>query len=189
MRYFTYELVAAANSWVEQSDSTQIDAEHRYRAVVEAYGLQLDLLEGRLSRSAFQFFRYGFGSKGLHDGRLLSLNIGDGLSYTPNGNSPFLINRQRAAVTIEFLNYEQDLNYVFDLRGISRLSCDLFVGAESYAKSIGDLYTCELTAAGNDKLRLGFLFASGASMVVEFRKMVFRKRRIKRNYPIGDMYA
>jgi len=25
-------------------------------------------------------------------------------------------------------------------------------------------------------------------MVVEFKKMVFRKKRIKRNYPIGDVY-
>jgi len=148
----------------------------------------LDLLEGRLSRSAFEFFRYGFGSNGLHDGRLLSLKIGDGLSYTSNGNSPFRINRQRAAITIEFLNYEQDLNYVFDLRGISRLSCDLFVEAESYAKSIGNLYTYELTEAVDNKLRLGFLFASGASIIAEFERLVFRKKRIKRSYSVGEIY-
>jgi len=156
--------------------------------MVKKYQRQLDALENRISRSAWQFFRYGFGSKSLHDGRLLSLKVGDGLNYTPTGTSPFLLNRQRTSAIIEFLNYEQDLHYVFDLRGVNHSCIDLFVEKDAYAKSVGDLYIYELTAAGKDGLRLGFLFASGASIVVDFERMVFRKKRVRRRYPVGDMY-
>lgn len=188
MRYFTYELIAAANDWITQSQTARRNAEQRLQSILKEYQRRLDALEHRVSRGAWQFFRYGFGSKSLHDGRLLSLRVGDGLTYTPNGSSPFFLNRQRASAIIEFLNYEQDLHYVFDLRGINRIFSDLFVEKESYARSVGDLYIYELTDAGNDRLRLGFLFASGASIVVEFETMVFRRKRIRRNYEIGAMY-
>jgi len=188
MRYFTYELIAAANDWIAQSKTAHRNAEKRLESVFKKYLRQLEPLERRISRSAWQFLRYGFGSKSLHDGRLLSLKVGDGLTYTPNGSSPFFLNRQHTAAIIEFLNYEQDLHYVFDFRGVSRFSGDLFVEKESYAKSLGDLYIYELTDAGKDRLRLGFLFASGGSIVVEFQRLVFRKKRIRRQYPVGNMY-
>jgi len=188
MRYFTYELIAAANEWITQTETAHRTAEKRFEAVCKSYQRQLGALEPRLSRSAWQFFRYGFGSTGLHDGRLLSLRIGDGLAYTPDGSTPFFLNRQKASAVIEFLNYEQDLHYVFDLRGVNTFSGSLFVEGDRYAKSFGDLYTHELTAAEDDRLRLGFLFASGGSIVVEFKRLVFRKHRIKRKYPIGKMY-
>jgi hypothetical protein len=188
MRYFTYDLIAAANDWIPQSVKARRNAEKRLAAVLKKYQRQLDALENRMSRSAWQFFRYGFGSRSLHDGRLLALKVGDGLNYTPTGTFPFFLNRQRTSAIIEFLNYEQDLHYVFDLRGVRHFYSDLFPEKESYAKSVGDLYTYELTASGKDGLRLGFLFASGASIVVDFERMVFRKKRVRRRYPVGDMY-
>lgn len=50
------------------------------------------------------------------------------------------------------------------------------------------VYLYEVTDAGNDRLGLGFLFASGTSVVVEFESLVFRQRRIRRSYSIGDIY-
>src|SRR5437870_3878006 len=100
MRYFTYELIAAANDWITQSETAHRTAEKRLESVFKRYQRQLDALEPRLSRSAWQFFRYGFGSRSLHDGRLLSLRIGDGLTYTPNGSTPFFLNRQHASAVI-----------------------------------------------------------------------------------------
>ena len=187
MRYFTFELIAAANDWVEQSAAATADAEARLAAVTRQYQRQLEPLESRVSREAWKFFRHGFGSESLHDARLLSLRVGDGLGFVATGKEPFFLNRRRASVIMEFLTYEQDAHFVFDLRRVSRLSCDLFVEQESYAKSIGDLYTYELTAADDD-LQLGFLFASGATIVAQFRKLVFRKRRLNRRYEVGEMY-
>ena len=188
MHYFTYDLIAAANDWITQTEAEHRTAEIQLQSVFREYLRQLDTLEPRISRRAWQFFRYGFDSKSLHDGRLLSLRVGDGLSYTPDGSSPFLLNRQRTSAIIEFLNYEQDLHYVFDLRGVNRLCADLFGEEESPIESVGDLYTYELTDAGNDKLGLGFLFASGASIVAQFERLVFRKKRVARSYEVGDMY-
>lgn len=188
MRYFTYDLIAAANDWVEQSPAEQQQAEARLTATVKEYQRQLDHLKSRVSRDAWQFFRYGFGSESLHDASLLSLQVGDGLRYIADGEQPFRINRQRTSVLVEFLNYEQTAHYSFDLRQVKRLTCDLFVDDESYAKNIGDLYTYELTAVGGD-LQLGLLFASGATIVTQLGKLVFRKKRLKRKYEADEMYA
>lgn len=188
MRYFTFELLAAANDWVEQSEAEQKEAEARFAKAGREYWQQLEGLESRISRAAWKFFRYGFNSESLHDARLLSLRVGDGLGFIANGEKPFRINRQRASVILEFLNYEQDALHIFDLRGVSRLSCDLLVEPESYAKSVGDLYTYELTGAG-EELQLGFVFANSTTIVAQFRKLVFRKKRLKRRYDHGEMYS
>jgi len=187
MRYFTFELIAAANDWVRKGTVARVEAEARLTSVTKKYQHQLERLESRVSREAWQFFRYGFGSESLHDARLLSLQVGDGLGFIADGKEPFQINRRRAALSIEFLNYEQNARYTFDLRQVSHLSCDLLVEKESYARSLGDLYIYELTAAGQE-LELGFLFASGATIVAQFGKLIFRKRRIKRSYELGEMY-
>jgi hypothetical protein len=188
MKYFTYELIAAANDWVEQTRPELLRAGKRFNSAVEDYRRALESLKPRVSGAAWDFFRHGFGEQGLHDARLLSLKVGDGLNYTPDGGSPFLLNRQRTLAIVEFLNYEQSLHYVFDLRGVSRVTSDLFAGEQSFAKSLGDLYIYELTAIDEKGLQLGFLFASGASVVVQFQRLVFRRRRIKRQYEIGEMY-
>ena len=189
MKYFTYELIAAANDWVEQTKPALRMAEKRFASVVTKYQRELETLKPRLSGVAWNFFRHGFGQQGLHDARLLSLKVGDGLNYTPDGALPFLLNRQHTSTIVEFLNFEQDLHYVFDLRGVSRVSSDLFVEEESFAKSLGDLYIYELTATDEKGLQLGFLFASGASLVIEFQRLVFRRRRIKREFELGKMYG
>ena|ERR1044072_236734 len=186
MRYFTFELIAAANDWVQQTAAEHRKAEGQLLKAIRKYQRQLEPLESRVSRDAWQFFRYGFGSKSLHDARLLSLQVGDGLGYIADGKKPFLINRRPASVLVEFLNYEQNARYIFDLRRVTRMSCDLFVEKESHS-SIGDLYIYELTTAGNG-LQLGLLFASGASIVVQFGKLVFRRNRLKRSYEVGQMY-
>ena len=89
LRYFTKELIAAVNDWVDQSPAEQKQAEARFHSAVEQYQSQLDHLKSRVSRDAWQFFRYGYGSEGLHDARLLSLQVGDGLKYIADGTEPF----------------------------------------------------------------------------------------------------
>ena len=187
MKYFTYELIAASNDWIEQDKRDFHRATKRMETAVRQYHQELESLKTRITQPAWKFFRYGVEDKGLHDARLLSFRIGDGLDYEPDGRAPFRLNTQRTSVALEFLNYEQDLHYVFQLRGIDSVSCNLFAD-DSYAKSIGDLYIYEITGADKDNLRLGFLFASGASSVAEFKRLVFRMKRLQRRYEIGEMY-
>jgi len=189
MKYFKYEIVAAGDDLIEQTGSELRLAQKRFRAAIQKYQRELESLKPRVTGAAWDFFRHGFGERGLHDARLLSLRVGDGLDYTPDGASPFQLNRQHTSTAVEFLNYEQSLHYVFDLRGVSRVSTDLFIEEQSYAKSLGDLYIYELTALDQNILQLGFLFASGATIVVQFKRLVFRRRRIKRQYETGEMYS
>jgi hypothetical protein len=189
MKYFTYSLIAANNDWIEQSEEEYQKAEKQFWVTVEDYHRELEGLKSRVSQKAWHFFRYGFARYGLHDARLLSFNVGDGLDYVTDGSVPFRINRQRTSARLQFLNYQQDLHYLFEFRGIKRIQNDLFADEEMVAQSIGDLYTYELTEVDKDTLQLGFLFASGASIVIQFRKLVFRKQRIKRQYEVDEMYS
>ena len=188
MKYFTNNLVMAANNWIEQTEEEFRQAEKQFWSTVEDYYRELEGLKSRVSRPAWDFFRHGYARYGLHDAKLLSFSVGDGLDFVPDGTSPFRLNRQRTLARIEFLNYEQDFYYLFDLRGISRVQTDLFIEGESYAKSIDDLFIYELTAEDKNTLQLGFLFATGASIVIRFRRLIFRRRRIKRQYEESEMY-
>jgi hypothetical protein len=124
---------------------------------------------------------------GLHDVRLISLSIGDGLDYRPDGACPFRVNRQRTAARILFLNHEQDLLYTFDLKGVDRMTNDL-LRCEAPNWCLGDLFTYEITVVDKNLLQLGFLFASGATIVAQFTNLIFRRQRIKREYPARDVY-
>jgi len=189
MKYFNYELISAANNWIKQDKQEFSQAEKRLEAALRKYQRELENLKTRVSQPAWRFFRDGFGRHSLHDGRLLSLRTGDGLDYHADGENPFRLNTQRTSADLEFLNFEQDSHYLFNLKGVNRLRCDIFTEDNRHAKSIGDLYIYELTAADKDQLRLGFLFASGATIIVQFRRLVFRKRRIERKYVPGEMYS
>jgi hypothetical protein len=154
---------------------------------LKQYHRSLQDLKPRISRQAWNFFENGYGRWGLHDGRLISLSIGDGLDYRLDGNVPFRINHQRTTARVKFLNYEQDLFYTFDLRGISRVRSDL-MKCEARNWDLGDLFTYEIVAVDENLLQLGFPFASGASIGAQFKKLIFRKKRITRKYPAGEMY-
>ncbi|HWN10254.1 MAG TPA: hypothetical protein VNO50_13470 [Pyrinomonadaceae bacterium] len=189
MKYFTPNLIAAANDWIEQTTPELRKAEKRFESAVADYRRELERLKPRVSQAAWDFFRHGNNETGLHDARLLSLKVGDGLNYVPDGVTPFRVNRQRTATIVEFLNYEQSFEYVFDLRRVHRISTDLFVEKESFAKSLGDLYIYELVAINEKLLQLGFLFATGATIGIQFERLVFRRRRIQRQYEPGEMYS
>ena len=189
MKYLTYELIAAANDWIKQTGREERLAQKRVASAIQKYWRELESLKPRISGPAWKFFRYGRDETGLHDVRLLSFRVGDGLDYTPDGTAPFRLNRQRLSAMMEFLNYEQSFHYTFDLRGVRRVRTDFSVDEFLAAKSLGDLYLCELTAPDKQTLQLGFLFANGSTLVVQFRRLVFRRRRIKRQYRVGEMYS
>ncbi len=189
MKYFTYELVAATNDWIDQTEKQNKRTEKRFWQVVADYHTQLEELKPRLSKPAWKFFRYGFAETGLHDGRLLSLSVGDGLNYAADGTSPFRINRQRALARVEFLNYGQVYCHVFELQGLRSASMDLCVEEDSMAQSIGDLLTYELMAVDGEYLGLGFLFTTGGEIAFKFRRLVYRRRRLQEQYDLGQVYT
>jgi hypothetical protein len=187
-RYFSYDLIAAVNDWIPQTKANRARAERQFPKTVERYHRELDKLKHRVGVRAWQFFRYGFGPTGLHDGRLLSMCIGDGVDYKAEGKTPFRLNRQKLVVRLEFLNYEQEFHYLFELRGVSGVCSNLFPGGPSH-RSVGDLYTCEIVGINDDHLQLSLLFASRATIILQFSKLLFRRRRIDRRYGLSEIYG
>lgn len=187
MKYFTNELIATVNEWNKPTARELRLAQKRFQAAREKYRVELESLKPRLSKAGWDFFKYGRDEHGLHDARLLSFKIGDGLNYTPDGSSPFRLSYQHTSAVMEFLNYEQSFHYTFDLRRVREVRTELFAYAD-FSNSLGDLYLLELTETDDRQLQLGFLFASGATIVVQFKRLVFRRRGIKRKYEIGEMF-
>jgi hypothetical protein len=188
MKYFTYKLITAANDWIEQTDKERVRAEKRICQVRDDYGRALYEIKPLLSKPAWNFFWHGVNETGLHDARLLSFSIGDGLDYEPDGNLPFRLNHQRTVVRIGFLNYEQEFHHVFEMRGIKSTRLNLFPDEDTFIKSIGDLYTYEIMAGDEGHLQFGLLFATGAEIEVVFKRLIYRRHRIRRKYRLGLMY-
>ena len=181
--------MSAANNWINQSDKQLNLAENRFWKTVDDYNLSLDRLKPRISISAWQFFRHGFAETGLHDGRLLTFNIGDGLNFVTDGKVPFRLNKQGVGACIEILNYEQTFHHVFELRGLKNATMNIVLEEITGNKCIGDIFTYELTALDNEYLRLGFLFAKGAEIEISFRKLVYKRHHLKRQYDLNDIYC
>ncbi|MCU1328378.1 MAG: hypothetical protein JWN34_3748 [Bryobacterales bacterium] len=161
MKYFTYDLIAAANDWIEQTEQARLTAEQRFLNTVKDYRRSLFEVKPRISTTAWEFFDSGNGPSGLHDGRLASLSIGDGLDYQPDGTAAFRINHQRTVARIVFLSHEQDVIYTFELQGVNSMRTDL-VRSEAPNWCLGDLFTYEIIAIDAHLLQLGFLFATGS---------------------------
>ena len=185
MRYFTFSLIKKANGWVRQTRKEEEKWEKLFWETVGKYREALEELKPRLSKKVWEFFYYGYGPTGLHDASLLKFTIGDGVFYEAGGKAPLFKNYRKVNVLIEMLNYEQDLHYVFDLRKPVKISCNI---DSVDMQGIGDLYTYELFAVDDKYLQLGFLFVSGAIIIVQFQKLVFTRSKIKRSYEVGDMY-
>jgi len=180
MKYFTYALIAAANDWIEQSEIELQEAGKSFDTKVEEYHSELEGLRARISQKAWDFFRYGANEYGLHDGTLISLTVGDGLDSPAEGSSSSSrLKRRATSCRIEFINFEQEFHYSFELIGLRNLSTDLSVSTDIKPEQIGDLYTYELTGVDNETLRISFLFASGSHITARFRKLVFRRKRCK----------
>jgi hypothetical protein len=156
MKYFTYDLLAAANDWTVQSEEERGRAEAEWAKAVKNYFRDLEKLKTRVSAPALDFFQNGGGESGLHDGRLISASVGDGLDYPADGISPFYLCRRTMTARLEFLNYEQDRLYTFDLRGVRGHQGNLFVEEDRDAKSVGDLYLCEISAENDEASSSGF---------------------------------
>jgi hypothetical protein len=188
MKYFTYDVICAANGWNDQSPGQIQRAQVRLVALNQAYQSELDGLQSRIGQRAWRFFREGFGGTGLHDARLLSLCVGDGLAYMPNGEAPFRVNRQRASAHIAFLNFEQTYLHTFDCRELTSAQLSVGDGNGGDVYALGDLYTYELTDGGNNRLALGLLFADGHQLDLTFKKLVYRRRTIRPRYEASAVY-
>jgi hypothetical protein len=175
MKYFTKDLWLAANN-LKDEDAYET-ADRQWQRNLRAYVRQMDKIKPRLSKQAARFFT----SVSLHDGRLLSFCAGDGLEFDSRGGRRFDRNKRNTSVVLRAVDYEQEFLYtlkytkvrkaVFDFPGDQPLFY-LFAGDH-----IGDWGYDELTARGEEYLRHEILFASGSTILIEFKHFSYKRAR------------
>jgi len=145
-----------------------------------AYHKELDRLQGRISRQAWNFFATGFGGRGLHDATLLSLSVGDGLDHPLDGSKPFNFNKEKTKVRILILNRKQTMLYSFLCSKIRKVTFNYPLQNPHWDwHRIEYLDHYELTSVDKKHLRLEFLFSSGAKVLVEFGRLKFKRQLVK----------
>jgi len=171
MKYFTKELWAAHNSGVD---------EERRRALEEGdrnaleYGRQLELLRSRLPPEAYSFFS----GESLHDGRLVEFIAGDDVGRNVYGPEKFDINAHRTSVLMKVLGCNLDEFFTLKYTKVRRVVFD-YPSADPLfhdeGEHIGDWGYDELTAADDSYLRHEILFASGTTILIEFKDFSYEK--------------
>lgn len=171
MKYFTKEL------WLAWNNQGPLDHDKAIEIGNEAfvrYRDELEQLRARLGSETYKFFT----SENLHDGRILSFEVGDGINHKVGGSKPFDINARQTAVRIRMVGANIDVLYTLSYKGIRKVVFDfpsdnpLF-----YAEgdNIGDWGYDEISALDEKYLRHEVLFSSGTSVTIEFKKFSFSK--------------
>ena len=166
MKYFTRELWLAPN---QKDESVQLQATRQFRENCVEYQKQLQNILPRLDEADRHFFL----EESLHDGRLIAFIAGDEIDFDFDSGSAFDINAHNTSVRMKVLGCNLDTVFTLEYAGVRRAVFDyptedpLFHYEGAY---IGDWGYDELTAVDNAYLRHEVLFASGTSVLIEFKK-------------------
>ena len=173
MKYFTKELWAGHNS---RSDVEMQRAFEQGEQNVQEYARQLKQLKPRLSEEAYRFFT----AESLHDGRLLAFSSGDSIGHDVHGSEKFDINVHNPSVEMRVLGSNLDVLYTLRYKEARRVLFDypsdhpLFHHEGGH---IGDWGYDELTAVDDNYLRHEVLFASGTTILIEFKDFSYERER------------
>jgi hypothetical protein len=175
MKYFTKDL------WLAWNNQGSIDPKKAIEIGNEAfdnYRHELERLKPRLGAQTYEFFT----RESLHDGRVLSLIVGDGINHEVGGVKPFDINARQTAVRIQVFGSEMDVLYTLSYEGIRRVVFDFPSDEPLFyheGDNIGDWGYDEISAPDAKYLRHEVLFSSGTSVVIEFKKFSYSKEACK----------
>jgi hypothetical protein len=177
MKYFTKDL------WLGWNGRGPLDHTKAYELGNEAftkYRDELTQLEPRLGPAAYEFFT----TESLHDGRVLSFVVGDGIDHKVGGATPFDINARQTAVRIEMFGAHIDVHYTLRYEGIRRVVFDFPSDEPLFhfeGGNLGDWGYDEISAPDAEYLRHEVLFSSGTSIIIEFQKFSYSKEYCEGN--------
>ena len=138
----------------------------------------LKQLKPRLGSDAYEFFS----SESLHDGRVLSFVVGDGINHKVGGAKPFDINVRQTAVRIQMFGPNIDVLYTLSYEGIRKVVFDFPSDDPLFYDEGGNIGDCgydEISAPNAEYLRHEVLFSSGTSVIIEFKKFSYLKEACK----------
>lgn len=171
MKYFTKDMWLGWNRTPKVSRAFA-ESERTFRE----YSHQLKQLEPRLSKRNFRFFT----KENLHDGRLLTFTVGDGVAYKV-GQTSFDVNRHDTIVKMSVLGQNLDILYTLTYRNLRRVAFDYPTTTPLFHEvgdHIGDWGYDELTAGDDDYLRHEILFASGTTILIEFKQFSYSREKV-----------
>ena len=169
MKYFTKEIWRGHNSR-RKADWAYEQSELNSRE----YARQLEELRPALTEETYRFFT----TESLHDGRLLDFTAGDRIDFDVQGPDRFDINTHNPSVRMRVLGANLDVLYTLSYAGVKRALFDYPTDDPLFheeGRHIGDWGYDELTDAGGGYLRHEVLFASGTSVLVEFRQFSYER--------------
>jgi hypothetical protein len=178
LRYFesTKDVIIYQNS--ASADPEMVKKQDReFLRNLRLYHKHLERIADRLGPGAHKFFRWGFAETGLHDGFLLSLNMGDAVSRAEGDYSRLDFDNSRSIVQLRALSYEKDLLHTFTFKGLRKVMVDIPSGKPLWftpGKTLGQIYSYEATAVSSKYLRCEWLLDSGGTIAVEFQKVMYR---------------
>lgn len=163
MKYFTKEIWRGNNNW-RKSDW----AREQWELNSREYARQLEELKPRLTEETYRFFT----SESLHDGRLLDFTAGDRIDFDVHGPDRFDFNEHNPSVRMRVFGACADALHTLRYAGVRRALFDYPTDDPLFheeGRHIGDWGYDELTDAGGGYLRHEVLFASGTTILVEFK--------------------
>jgi hypothetical protein len=169
VKFFTKEL------WLSGQQPENLERYSRdWQKVYEEYRAQLEKLQPRLANDVYNFFA----EADVHDGELIDLSVSDGRKASPilsENKTPWAeLKNYPVAVTMEVLDSYEKLIWRLSYKKVRRVVVDfptlepLFYGP---GEGFGDWGYHELSDAGNDFFRHEVLFATGASLLFEFKEI------------------
>ena len=171
MKYFTKELWRGYNS---RSNAGEKQAHEQGELNAREYVRQLEGLKPLLTDEAYRFFT----EESLHDGRLLAFAAGDGINFDAQGSDKFDINAHDPSVRVRVLGANLDVLYTLRYTEVRKVLFDYPTDDPLFhqeGEHIGDWGYDELTAAGDNYLRHEILFASGTTILIEFRQFSWER--------------
>lgn len=172
MKYLTKQRWASSRNGDAGADSAA------WRKALRAYREQLEALRERLPDHVFAFFDRA----DIHDGELLYLDIRDGSRPAPLDQLPrpwIVPGDHPVKVELAILDTYDKQMWGLRYSAIRRILVDFPSGKPlSYqdGDGFGDVGVHELTDCGDGFFRHEILFATGATVLVEFREVEVHSR-------------
>jgi len=162
--------------WNSDDDEVQEWARKSSDENFKIYAERLEKLRPRLKERNYQFFK-----NGLHDGRIIAFSIGEGLHLDLEENPLLDINKDFSKTHVQIKVIDAYFEAIYDLKyeQISKVIFDFPSESPLWGTSIGDWGYDEISEVDEKTLRHEVLFSSGTTILIEFGKFSFKKKKHK----------
>ncbi len=160
--------------WNSDDDEVQEWARKSSDENFKIYAKRLEKLRSRLKERNYEFFK-----NGLHDGQLISFSVGDGLHLNFEKEPLKLKDFNKTTVLLKVISKWFDSIYDLKYQNVSKSVFDFPSESPLWGNNIDDWGYDEISEVDEKKLRHEVLFSSGSTILIEFEKFSFKRRKYK----------